>query len=138
MARLQNAIPILCAAGLILAAGCGPKKAQTSDVPVDAPAPPSPTPPPSQSSAPAPAPAAEPAPIALPDSLPTTPAGSKSTEVHQDLTAALHRYFQANGRLPATFELLAQSGFIKPMPAPPAGKKFALDRQTLQVVVIDQ
>jgi hypothetical protein len=85
-------------------------------------------------SAPQPAPAQEP----IEDGLPTAPNGSSlKNPVSKELTGALHLYLTDHRKLPADFNTLVKERYIKSLPQPPAGKKFAVDRSRLQVVAID-
>jgi hypothetical protein len=49
----------------------------------------------------------------------------------------LQRYNEANGKMPADFSVLVTQKYLKAMPSPPAGKRFALDRPHMQVVIVD-
>jgi hypothetical protein len=72
------------------------------------------------------------------DQIPTAPPNSsKSHPVDRPLTEALQRYNEANGKMPANFSVLIAQKYLKAMPTPPPGKRFALDRPHMQVVVID-
>ena len=72
------------------------------------------------------------------DLLPTAPPGSARTSpVDRKLTDALHHYLEANSRLPQNFGALITAKLLKEIPQPPPGKRFAIDRQNLQVVIID-
>lgn len=39
--------------------------------------------------------------------------------------------------MPADFETLVREKYLKAMPKPPPGKRFALDRNRMQVVIMD-
>lgn len=72
------------------------------------------------------------------DLLPTAPAGSARTSpVDRKLTDAVHHYLEANNKLPQSFGALITAKLLKEIPQPPPGKRFAIDRQNLQVVIID-
>jgi len=72
------------------------------------------------------------------DRIPTAPPNSsKSYPVDRALTEALQRYNEANGKMPADFSVLVTQKYLKAMPSPPAGKRFALDRPHMQVVIVD-
>ena len=72
------------------------------------------------------------------DLLPTAPPGSSRTNpVDRKLTEALHHYLEANNKLPQDFGALITAKLLKEIPQPPPGKRFAIDRQNLQVVIID-
>lgn len=137
---------LLVAAALTQTSGCRRKRAENS---VAAPAAP-------ETAAPAVAPAAPTAPVAPPpapmvtrpvsapgvdivaDRIPTAPPNSsKSYPVDRVLTEALQRYNEANGKMPADFSVLVTQKYLKAMPSPPAGKRFALDRPHMQVVIVD-
>lgn len=117
-----------------------------------------PTPPPAESSttestsatAPA-APAATPAiaahaaPVSAPgvdiieDRLPTAPPNSsKSNPVDLPLTEALHRYNEKTGKMPMDFNVLVAGKYIPAIPTAPPGKRYAIDRVHMQVVLINQ
>ncbi len=72
------------------------------------------------------------------DLLPTAPPGSARTNpVERKLTDAVHHYLEANNKLPQDFGALITAKLIKAVPPATAGKRFAIDRQNLQVVIID-
>lgn len=72
------------------------------------------------------------------DRLPTAPPDSSlRLPVQQELTGAVHLYLTDFQRLPADFETLVKGKYLKAMPKPPPGKRFALDRNRMQVVVMD-
>lgn len=72
------------------------------------------------------------------DLLPTAPPGSARTSpVDRKLTEALHHYLEAHSKLPQDFGALITAKILKEVPKPPPGKRFAIDRQNLQVVIID-
>jgi len=76
---------------------------------------------------------------AIADKLPTAaPNASKTSPVDRSLTEALHRFFEANNRMPTDFSELVRAKFIPAMPNPPAGKRFAIDRANMQVVLVGQ
>jgi len=73
------------------------------------------------------------------DNLPSAnPNSAKESPIHLPLTEALHRYFEVNNRMPPDFNTLVAAKFIQKMPAPPPGKRFAIDRVNMQVVVVNQ
>lgn len=73
-----------------------------------------------------------------PDRLPTAPNGSSlRLPVHQELTGAVHLFETDHRRLPPDFETLVTMRYLEAMPKPPPGKRFALDRNRLQVVIMD-
>ena len=131
---------LLLAASVALVSGCR-KRSQPAPPPAEAPAP---------EAVPAaptvrPAVAAPSAPVSAPgvdkieDRLPTAPPNSsKSNPVDLKLTEALHRYSETYGKLPPDFNTLVTSKYITAMPQPPAGKRFAVDRVHMQVVVLSQ
>lgn len=72
------------------------------------------------------------------DLLPTAPPGSSRTNpVDRKLTDAVHHYLEANNKLPQDFGALITAKLVKAVPQPPPGKRFAIDRQNLQIVIID-
>lgn len=74
----------------------------------------------------------------LPDRMPVAPDNSSlRLPVHQELTSAVHLYNTDHRKLPPDFETLVKERYLKAMPQPPPGKRFALDRNRLQVVVMD-
>lgn len=73
-----------------------------------------------------------------PDFLPTAPAdASLRLPVHQELTGAIHLYQMDHQKLPADFTTLVREKYLPALPKPPPGKRFALDRNRLQVVIMD-
>jgi hypothetical protein len=104
----------------------------------DAPAPPQ-TPAPTAPTATPEAPPADVPGDKVEDQLPTAPPNSsKTSPIHQPLTATLRNYQVDTGKLPKDFNTLVQANYIDKIPTPPPGKKFALDRLNLQVVIIDR
>lgn len=73
-----------------------------------------------------------------PDRLPTAPNDSSSRlPIHQELTSAVHLFQTDYRKLPPDFETLVKMKYLPAMPKPPPGKRFALDRNRLQVVIMD-
>ncbi len=73
-----------------------------------------------------------------PDQLPTAPNDSSlRLPIHQELTGAIHLYQMDKQKLPADFDALVKAKYLKAMPKPPPGKRFALDRNRMQVVITD-
>lgn len=106
-----------------------------------------PTEPPTTEPAPATTPAAPPAKPAIStpgmdkveDRLPTAPPGSStSNPVDQKLTEALHRYNERTGKMPMDFNVLVAGKYIEAIPTAPPGKRYAIDRMHMQVVLINQ
>lgn len=95
-------------------------------------------PPPATPAPDAAAQAATPPPADVTDKMPTAPNDSSLTKgaVHEQLTLALHRYFENTSKMPQTFQDLVNAKYIDKMPTPPAGKTFAIDRRHLQVVIV--
>jgi hypothetical protein len=65
--------------------------------------------------------------------LPNAPAGAM---IHMPLTATAAQYSGKIGRFPVSLEELVSAGFIQTMPEPPAGKRFFLDSNSMQVLVL--
>ena len=75
---------------------------------------------------------------ALPDRLPDAPNDSSlRLPIHQELTGAVHLYRTDHGKLPPDLETLVKEKYLKTLPTPPPGKRFAVDRNRLQVVITD-
>lgn len=73
-----------------------------------------------------------------PDQLPTAPNdASLRYPVHKELTSAVHLFRTDYQTLPPDFETLVKLKYLKAMPTPPPGKRYALDRNRLQVVILD-
>lgn len=82
-------------------------------------------------------PASEPA-APVPDRLPTAPNDSSlRLPIHQELTGAIHLYQMDHQKMPPDFDTLVRAKYLKAMPKPPPGKRFALDRNQMQVVITD-
>lgn len=76
--------------------------------------------------------------VSVTDKIPTAPPNSSKTNpVDRRLTEALQRYNEAKGKMPDTFQVLVTEKYLKALPTPPAGKRYAIDRPHMQVVVID-
>ena len=124
--RLKT-IPVSLVFVVAVAAGCSKSSSQTAIAPRAAP--------PSANSATAsstPAPAAVPAPMANPSPMTTTNSGSLTTL--QMLNRAMVGWMRQNHRRPQNFEDFASSANIQ-IPAPPAGKKYALNGRGFIVLV---
>ncbi len=80
-------------------------------------------------------------PVAAPtdkDQLPTAPAdASLRLPIEQHLTGAIHLYLNDHQKLPTDFATLVREKYLKALPKPPPGKRFALDRNRMQVVILD-
>ncbi|MEI7731549.1 MAG: hypothetical protein WCO56_18390 [Verrucomicrobiota bacterium] len=75
------------------------------------------------------------------DHLPTAPVpstGAQQYATQMEVTVALRRFLDVNGRLPNNFEELVAKQYIKKLPLAPPGKRFAIDRVNLQVVLVGQ
>ncbi len=72
------------------------------------------------------------------DSIPTAPPDSSlRLPIHQELTGAVHLYLNDHQKLPSDFATLVRERYLPALPKPPTGKRFALDRNRTQVVIID-
>jgi len=72
------------------------------------------------------------------DFLPTAPPdASLRLPVQRELTGAIHLYQMDHHKLPADFATLVKERYLTALPKPPPGKRFALDRNRLQVVIMD-
>jgi hypothetical protein len=98
---------------------------------------------PSQATESAPAEAANPAPnspalASTPtSSLPQAKAGaSESSPLNGELTDAVARFRDKHKRLPASWQELVQAGFLKALPQPPPGVRYAIDPISAMVVEI--
>ena len=52
------------------------------------------------------------------------------------LTEALRKYALARKHMPASVDELVQAGYVRGVPAPPAGKQYALDLAHSAVVLV--
>ena len=74
----------------------------------------------------------------VPDRLPTAPNDSSARlPIQQELTSAVHLYLTDYQKLPPDFATLVKGKYLPAMPKPPPGKRFALDRNRMQVVIMD-
>ncbi len=62
-------------------------------------------------------------------------AGPQSPEVLTELTGAVHRYWNAQGKIPQSLNEVMAAGYLKQIPALPAGKRYAIDPKAGQVSV---
>jgi len=92
-------------------------------------APPPPTPP-TQAVSAAPALGLPPAPVAA-SSGPRTPQ-------HGELFNAFYRFVNDKGRVPRDVEELVNTRYLAPLPPPPAGKKYQLNNQSMELSVVDK
>jgi hypothetical protein len=65
--------------------------------------------------------------------LPNAPVGAM---IHMPLTAAATQYSSKTGRFPVSLDELVKAGIIQTVPEPPAGKRFFLDQNSMQVLVL--
>lgn len=61
-----------------------------------------------------------------------------TTAVLAQLTQALRKFSAEQRRVPQSFSEVIGAGYVGSMPAAPAGKKFAVDRKHLEVVLVNQ
>ncbi len=70
-------------------------------------------------------------------SLPQAKAGaSESSPLNGELTDAVARFRDKHKRLPASWQELVQAGFLKALPQPPPGVRYAIDPISAMVVEI--
>jgi hypothetical protein len=62
-------------------------------------------------------------------------AGPESPEVLTELTGAVHRCWNAQGKIPQTLDQVVAAGYLKQIPTLPAGKHYAIDPKGGQVYV---
>jgi len=55
-----------------------------------------------------------------------------------ELNLAVRAYYLSQGKRPTTLDDLVQGRCINRLPTPPAGKKYAIDGQKLEAVLVDQ
>lgn len=61
--------------------------------------------------------------------------GPDSPEVLTELTGAVHRCWNGQGRLPKSLDEVVAAGYLKKVPQLPAGKRYVVQPQTGQVSV---
>jgi hypothetical protein len=69
------------------------------------------------------------------------PAPQPETQLSVDLQALnflVADFFSANMRAPKDVNELITGGYIKQLPAPPPGKKFAIDAKNRRVIVVNK
>ncbi len=77
---------------------------------------------------------------ATPASAPATgiaqskPGASENTPLNGELTDAVARFRDKHKRLPASWQELVQTGFLKALPQPPPGVRYAIDPVSAMVV----
>ncbi|HSH93141.1 MAG TPA: hypothetical protein VK968_03270 [Roseimicrobium sp.] len=142
--KQTNLLPVLIFSALILTpVACGKKEEKRST--------PSPTPSVSKSSvnlntvagetpaAPTPPPTAAPT-----EAAPAAAAAAAEAPVAADqdavtkVTYALQSFSIAMGRNPSSLDELIKSGYLKALPAPPAGKKFKFDPDRMTLTLVNQ
>ena len=64
--------------------------------------------------------------------------GSKSDPEVAELTKLVRRYSFEKRKLPESVEDLVTAGYIKSVPPAPAGKKYAIDADRAEVIVVKQ
>lgn len=73
-----------------------------------------------------------------PDRMPNAPNDSSlRLPIQREITTAVHHFQNDYRKLPPDFETLVKMKYLPTMPQPPAGKRFALDRNRMQVVITD-
>ncbi len=107
---------------------------------------PAPNPPPAPPEAPVSAPASAPTPGATPAAPPAPtaatnlpqakPGASESSPLNAELTDAVARFRDKHKRLPTHWQELLQAGFLKALPQPPPGVRYAIDPISAMVVEI--
>jgi len=138
----QISLPALAWLAVLILSGCGKSPESNPPPAKDKPPVAANVENPSTPAAPSPAAVTEPPPMPVPspnDNLPTASGGAvDASPINLPLTEALQRYLEANSKLPRDFQTLVTSKFIKEVPKAPPGKKFAIDRRRLQVVLVEQ
>ena len=137
--KFSRAALFVVMAALLASLGCRRKPSAPSAAPSPEEAPAS-SPKSSEAAKPAPgSPSVKPeAEQAVQDRLPTAPNDSSLRfPIQQELTGAIHLYSMDHQKMPADFETLVKGKYIKAMPKPPPGKRFAVDRNRMQVVILD-
>ena len=71
-------------------------------------------------------------------SAPSNASEAALTAALGELTQALRKYSFEHQRVPKTVAEVVAAGYVKNMPQPPSGKKFAIDAKTVQVVLVNQ
>ena len=60
------------------------------------------------------------------------------TAAMAELTQALRKYSAERQRVPYTLNEIIGANYVKRMPQPPPGKKFALDRNQVRVILVNE
>ena len=68
----------------------------------------------------------------------TADAAADMSAVLAQLTQDLRKYSFEHRHVPASFSELTAAGIQGPIPVAPAGKRFAIDAKTMQVVLVKQ
>lgn len=92
---------------------------------------------PSTGPAPAPEPVG-PSPIVLPAG--SRPAGASlpAPNLARQLNDALHSFLELKGRMPNDLDELVKEKLIPAVPPPPPGRKYAIDANKLEVLLVSQ
>lgn len=61
-----------------------------------------------------------------------------SKDALEAVTLATQSFFVANQRAPRTLDELVSSGYLRKLPAPPAGKKYVYNAETANISLADQ
>jgi hypothetical protein len=72
----------------------------------------------------------------VPEPIPGVSAEAQATLT--ELTTAARKYAHEKNKIPATLDEVVAAGYLKSIPAPPAGKRFVLDSRRVVVVLVDQ
>ncbi|MCS7337321.1 MAG: hypothetical protein NZ739_03675 [Verrucomicrobiae bacterium] len=65
-------------------------------------------------------------------------AESDPAAVLAELTHALRKFSVENRRVPASLDELLRAGYLRAIPTPPPGKKFAIDPKRVEVVLASE
>jgi len=71
-----------------------------------------------------------------PEPIPGVSAEAQATLT--ELTTAARKYAHEKNKIPATLDEVVAAGYLKSIPAPPAGKRYVLDSRRVVVVLVDQ
>lgn len=111
---------LIMAGILILGTSCGKKKPQPAVTMINAPT----------TTAEAAAPPTVPNPVTIPTSV-----TADDPQLLESMTQALRRYALEHRSVPENFDAVVTGGYIRNVPAPPAGKKYGIDTKAVRVVL---
>ena len=68
---------------------------------------------------------------------PVAALGADATALLAQLTQAVRKYGAEKQRVPASLNEVVSAGYVRAMPQPPPGKKFAINPKRMEVILVN-